>query len=110
MQLQLCVITDVDPEIERVHLKVTGVLTEANHQLLYQVIRRSRSLPHNTGVLVDLTTAERIDHTAVNFLIWELDHPETGGPLRPVGFVLPDHAVTHPGIGPAPEPPMVWIG
>lgn len=109
-QLQLRVITDIDPEIERVHLRVTGVLTEANHQLLYQVSQRSRSLPGNTEVLVDLTAAERIDHTAVDFLMWELDPHETGGPLHPVGVVLPVHAVAHPGIGPAPESPIVWIG
>ena len=80
MELQLCVITDIDPDTERVHLTVTGTLTQANHQLLCQVVQQSRTLTANTEVLVDLTTAGRTDNTAVDFLIWELDHHEAGGP------------------------------
>lgn len=60
------------------HLTVTGALTQGNHQLLCRVVQQSRTLTANTEVLVDLTTAGRTHNTAVDFLIWELDHHEAG--------------------------------
>ncbi|GAA1758875.1 hypothetical protein [Kocuria aegyptia] len=109
MDLQLSVLTDIDPDTHQVHLTVTGALTEDNHQLLLRVLQQAQALTAGLEVLVDLTgTASRA--SAVDLLLREIDHHDPDGPLFPVGFVVPAPPACSSHAGAAPEPRTVWTG
>jgi hypothetical protein len=110
MDLQLCVLTDIDLDTEQVRLTVTGALTEANHQLLCQVVHRAQVLTASTEVVVDLTGTASWEASAVDLLLWEIDHHDPDGSLRPVGCVLPAPPASFAEVGAAPGPRTVWIG
>ncbi|MEX5305590.1 hypothetical protein RF644_07480 [Kocuria sp. CPCC 205258] len=89
MNSQLSVITDIDPDTHRIHLAVTGTLTESNHQLLLRVLRQSQALTAGLEVLVELTGTTSWEASAVDFLLWEVDHHDPHKSLPPVRFVVP---------------------
>ncbi|MEX5258533.1 hypothetical protein [Kocuria arenosa] len=78
MDLQLSVITDIDPDTHRVRLAVTGALTEANHQLLLRVIQQAQISSSAAAVRVDLTGLQQLEAAAVELMVWELDRASTG--------------------------------
>ncbi|WP_460667229.1 hypothetical protein [Kocuria himachalensis] len=110
MNLQLSVITDIDPDSQQIHLTVTGTLTEANHQLLLRVLQQTQALPAGLEVLVDLTGTTSWEASAMDLLLWEIDHSDPDGPLPPVGFVVPAPPVSSPRTGATPGPRTVWTG
>lgn len=89
MDLQLCVLVQIDLDGRHVRLVVTGRLTETNQRGLHPVIGRARSLTSATEVLVDLTGAEHVEAAAVDLLSWEIDHGDFSAAGGPVAFVLP---------------------
>ena len=109
MDLQLCVVAETDPNAHQVRLTVTGQLSESNHQLLLKAIRQARTLTVDAQALVNPTGAEQVQATAVDFLIWELEH-HTGGSTRPVGIILPDSMTGPSRTGPATEAHTIWSG
>lgn len=108
MDLQLSVLTDIDPDTHLVHLAVAGTLTEANHQLLLQVLQQARALPAGLEVLVDLTGTTSWEASAVDMMLWEIDHHDRGESLRPVGFVVPTPPACSSGAVPGSR--TVWTG
>jgi hypothetical protein len=110
MDLQLSVITDIDSVTHRVHLAVTGALTEDNHQLLLRVLQQTQALTAGLEVLVDLTGATSWEASAVDLLLWEIDHHDPDEPLSPVGFVVPAPPACSSGAGALPGSRTVWTG
>ncbi len=110
MDLQLSVLADIDPDTHQVHLTVTGTLTEDNHQLLLRVLQQAQALTAGLEVLVDLTGTTSWEASAVDLLLWEIDHHDPDGPLSPVGFAVPAPPACSSGAGAAPGPRTVWIG
>ncbi|MGC5668507.1 UNVERIFIED_CONTAM: hypothetical protein RF653_17420 [Kocuria sp. CPCC 205316] len=110
MNLQLSVITDIDPATHQVYLTVTGTLTEANHQLLLRVLQQTQALTAGLEVLVDLTGTASWEASAMDLLLWEIDHPDPDESLPPVGFMVPTPPACSPGTGATPGPRTVWTG
>jgi hypothetical protein len=109
MDLQLSVLTGIDPDTHQVHLAVAGTLTEDNHQLRLRMLEQAQARTAGLEVLVDLTGTTSWEASAVDLLLWELDHHDPDGPLSPVGFVVEappacSSGATVPGLG------IVWIG
>lgn len=110
MDLQLSVITDTDPDTQRVRLAVTGTLTEDNHQLLLRVLQQTQARTAGLEVLVDLTGTTAWEASAVDLLLWEIDHHDPDQPLSPVGFVVPAPPECSSDAGVALRPRIVWTG
>lgn len=108
MDLQLSVITDIDPDTQRVRLAVTGTLTEANHQLLLRVLQQAQALTAGFEVLVDLTGTTSWEASGMDLLLWEIDHHDPDGALSPVGFVVPAPLARSSGSGADQGLRTVW--
>ena len=108
MDLQLSVLTDIDSDTQRVRLSVTGTLTEDNHQLLLRVLQQTQALTAGLEVLVDLTGTTSWEASALDLLLWEIDHHDPDEPLLPVWCVVPAPPACSSGTGTAPAPWTVW--
>ncbi|MGX5358114.1 hypothetical protein [Kocuria sp. KH4] len=109
MELQLCVAAEIDPDGHRLRLAVSGALTTTNQQLLASVITGCRVLSVG-AVVVDLRAAQCPEDTAVDLLLWELEHDPPAPPARPVGLLLPGPGARSSGCGAAPTCRTVWVG
>ncbi len=112
MDLQLSVLTGIDPDTHQVHLTVTGTLTEDNHQLLLRVLQQAQALTVGLEVLVDLTGTTSWEASAVDLLLWEIDEHDPDAPLSPGGFVVvaPPASSSGSGTDAVPGPRTLWAG
>lgn len=104
MDLQLSVLTGIDPDNRQGHLTVTGTLTEDDHQLLLRVLQQAQALTAGLEVLVDLTETTSWEASAVDLLLWEADHHDPDGSLSPVGFVVSAPPACFASTGAARDP------
>ncbi|MGX5358237.1 hypothetical protein [Kocuria sp. KH4] len=112
MDLQLSVLTGIDPVTHGVHLVVTGTLTEDNHQLVLRVLQQAQARTAGLKVLVDLTGTTSWEASAVDLLLWEIDHHDPDGSLSPVGLVVPapPTSSSSSGADAVPAPRTLWAG
>ncbi len=108
MELQLCVTVEADPEGTQVRLVVTGQLIKSDHRALFLLAKRVRALSTRTEVVVDLTAAKFVESSAVDFLIWEIDHYEASATARPVGIELSAPPASASGAGAVPGRRTLW--
>ncbi|MGQ1797368.1 hypothetical protein ACT4S5_09555 [Kocuria oceani] len=110
MDLQLSVLTGIDPDTRQVKLTVTGTLTEDNHRLLLRVLEQARARTAGLEELVDLTGTTSWEASAVDLLLWEIDHHDPDGALFSVGFVVPAPPANSSGAGALQGSWTVWTG
>ena len=108
MELQLCVTVETDPEGTQVRLVVTGQLIKSDHRALFLLAKRVRALSARTEVVVDLTAAKFVESSAVDFLIWGIDHHEASATDRPVGIELSTPPASASGAGALPGRRTLW--
>jgi ABC-type transporter Mla MlaB component len=108
MELQLCVAVETNPEGTQVRLVVTGHLTESNHRALFLLAKRARGLSSHAEVVVDLTGAASVEASAVDLLMWELDHHHASAAEHPVGIVVPEPLPPSSGSGTVPGRQTLW--
>ena len=80
MNHKLNVLIRLDIDHTQAIVQVNGCLTDAGHQALFPLIRRTRSLANGLAVIVDTTGAQHIDVAGLHYLnCFAADETAAGG-------------------------------